>query len=115
MRPACQIRRHKSFRGRIGGRDQRAERIRPDVLGSYATGIGFGVAMLAIGAVALRSGVLLPRWLALVTLATGLAMVTPAAGYVLGEYTVAPCFVLLAVLGVLLLSGSALTGSRRYG
>jgi hypothetical protein len=40
------------------------------VLGSYATGIGFGVAMLAIGAVALRSGALLPRWLALVTLAT---------------------------------------------
>lgn len=85
------------------------------VFGSYATGIGFGVAMLAIGAVALRSGALLPRWLALVTLATGLAMVTPAAGYVLGEYTVAPCFVLLAVLGVLLLRGSALTGSRRYG
>jgi hypothetical protein len=44
----------------VGG-DQRAERIRPDVLGSYATGIGFGVAMLAIGAVALRSGVLLLR------------------------------------------------------
>jgi hypothetical protein len=30
-------------------------------------------------------------------------MVTPLAGHVLGEYTVAPCFVLLAVLGVLLL------------
>jgi hypothetical protein len=30
------------------------------VFGSYAGGIGFGVAMLAIGAVALRSGALLP-------------------------------------------------------
>jgi hypothetical protein len=81
------------------------------VFGSYATGIGFGVAMLAIGAVALRSGKLLPRWLAFVAVVIGLAMVTPLAGYVLGEYTVAPCFLLLAVLGVLLLRGSAL-GSR---
>jgi hypothetical protein len=78
------------------------------VFGSYATGIGFGVAMLAIGAVALRSGKLLPRWLAFVAVVIGLAMVTPLAGYVLGEYTVAPCFLLLAVLGVLLLRGSAL-------
>ena len=62
------------------------------VFGSYATGIGFGVAMLAIGAVALRSGKLLPRWLAFVAVVIGLAMVTPLAGYVLGEYTVAPCF-----------------------
>jgi hypothetical protein len=81
------------------------------VFGSYATGIGFGVAMLAIGAVALRSGKLLPRWLAFVAVVIGLAMVTPLAGYLLGEYTVAPCFLLLAVLGVLLLRGSAL-GSR---
>jgi hypothetical protein len=64
--------------------------------------------MLAIGAAALRSGALLPRWLALVALAVGFAMVTPLAGYVLGEYTVAPGFVLLAVLGVLLLRGWAL-------
>lgn len=78
------------------------------VFGSYATGIGFGVAMLAIGAVALRSGKLLPRWLAFVAVVIGLAMVTPLAGYLLGEYTVAPCFLLLAVLGVLLLRGSAL-------
>jgi hypothetical protein len=81
------------------------------VFGSYATGIGFGGAMLAIGAVALRSGKLLPRWLAFVAVVIGLAMVTPLAGYLLGEYTVAPCFLLLAVLGVLLLRGSAL-GSR---
>jgi hypothetical protein len=77
------------------------------VFGSYASGIGFGVVMLAIGAVALRSGALLPRWLAVVAMVIGLAMVTPVAGYVLGEYTVAPCFLLLAILGVLLLRGSA--------
>ena len=63
--------------------------------------------MLAIGAVALRSGKLLPRWLAIVAMVIGLAMVTPVAGYVLGEYTVAPCFLLFAILGVLLLRGSA--------
>jgi hypothetical protein len=81
------------------------------IFGSYATGIGFGVAMLAIGVVALRSGALRPGWLCLVALVLGLAMVTPLAGYVLGEYTVAPCFVLLAVLGVLLLRGSALASA----
>ncbi len=77
------------------------------VFGSYAAGIGFGVVMLAIGAAALRSGALLPRWLAVIAVVIGLAMVTPLAGYVLGEYTVAPCYLLLAVLGVLLLRGSA--------
>lgn len=82
------------------------------VLGSYAGGIGFGVTLLAIVAVALRSGALLPRWLAMSALAIGLAMVTPLAGYVLGEYTVAPCFLLVAVLGVLLLRGSALRPGR---
>jgi len=67
--------------------------------------------MLAIGAVALRSGALLPRWLALVALVIGVAMVTPLAAYVLGEYTVAPCFLLIAALGVLLLRGSALASA----
>jgi hypothetical protein len=80
------------------------------VFGSYATGIGFGVATLAIGLAALRSGALLPRWLGFTAVAIGVAMVTPLAGYVLGEYTLAPCFVLFAVLGVLLLRGSALRG-----
>jgi hypothetical protein len=48
-----------------------------------------GPAMLAIGAIALRSGALLPRWLAFVALALGCALVTPLAGHVLGEYAVA--------------------------
>jgi hypothetical protein len=81
------------------------------VFGSYVTGIGFGVMLLATGAVALRSGKLLPRWLGLVALAIGLAMVTPLAGYGLGEYTIAPCFLLLAVLGVLVLRGSAVASA----
>jgi hypothetical protein len=81
------------------------------VFGSYASGIGFGVVMLAIGAAALRSRALLPRWLAVVAVVIGSAMVTPLAGYVLGEYTVGPCFLLLAVLGVLLLRGSALASA----
>jgi hypothetical protein len=79
------------------------------VFGSYATGIGFGVLLLAVGAVALRSRALLPRWLAVVAVALGLAMVTPLAGYLLGEYTLAPCFLLLAALGVLMLGGFGTT------
>jgi hypothetical protein len=74
------------------------------IFGSYGAGIGFGVAMLAIGATALRSGALLPRWVAQVAIAVGFAMVTPLAGYLLGEYTVGPCFVIVAVLGLLLLN-----------
>ena len=85
------------------------------VFGSYATGIGFGVATLALGVAALRSGALLPRWLAVVAVVIGLAMVTPLAGYALGEYTVAPSFVLFAVLGLRLLRGSALTSARPLG
>ena len=73
------------------------------VFGSYASGIGFGIATLAIGVAGLRSRALLPRWLAVAAVVIGLAMVTPLAGYLIGEYTVAPCFVLFAILSVLLL------------
>jgi hypothetical protein len=74
------------------------------VFGSYGAGIGFGVAMLALGAVALRSRALLPPWLAVLAIAIGVAMVTPLAGYVIGEYTVAPSFLVIAALGILLLN-----------
>ena len=76
------------------------------IFGSYAAGIGFGLATLAIGVAALRSGALLPRWLGFVAVVIGIAMVTPLAGYAMGEYTVAPSFVLFAVLGLFLLRGS---------
>ena len=78
------------------------------MLGSYASGLGFGVLSIAIGAAALRTGRLLPGWLAIAAIAIGVALVTPLAGYAIGEYTVAPTMVLLLVLGVRLLSGSAL-------
>jgi hypothetical protein len=72
------------------------------VLGYNAAGIGIGLLTLATGAVALRARALLPRWLALVGLALGVALLTPLSQYVLG-----PSFVLLLIIGVLLLRGSA--------
>jgi hypothetical protein len=72
------------------------------VLGYNAAGVGIGLVALATGAAALRARALLPRWLAGVALAVGVALVTPLSQYVLG-----PAFLLLLVLGVLLLRGSA--------
>jgi hypothetical protein len=72
------------------------------VLGYNAAGIGMGLLALATGAAALRAGALLPRWLAVVGLALGLALLTPLSQYVLG-----PGFLFLLVLGALLLRGSA--------
>jgi hypothetical protein len=82
------------------------------MLGSYASGIGFGLLSIAIGAAALRTGRLLPGWLAIAGIAIGVASVTPLAGYAIGEYTVAPTALLLLVLGVRLLSGSVLRAPR---
>ena len=47
------------------------------ILGSTATGIGIGVFALATATVALRTGRVLPRWIALLTLVVGVAMLTP--------------------------------------
>jgi hypothetical protein len=77
------------------------------VLGSYAAGVGFGLLTVAMGAAALRARALLPRWLAIVAVAVGVASITPLLAYVLGVYTVGPSVVVLLVLGVLLLRGSA--------
>ncbi len=68
------------------------------VLGYNAAGIGLGLVALAVAAVALRTGALLPRWLALVTVALGVALLTPLSRYALG-----PSFALLLVLSGLLL------------
>ena len=73
------------------------------VFGSYATGIGFGVFTLALGAAALRRPALLPRWLALAGLVLGVLLVTSIVALLIGEYTVGPPFVLVVVLGVRLL------------
>jgi hypothetical protein len=72
------------------------------VLGYNAAGIGIGLLTLATGAAALRARALLPRWLAVVGLGLGGALLTPLSQYVLG-----PAFLLLLVLSVLLLRGSA--------
>lgn len=72
------------------------------VLGYNGAGIGIGLLTLATSAAALRAGALLPRWLAVVGLALGVALLTPLSQYVLG-----PAFLLLLVLGVLLLRASA--------
>jgi hypothetical protein len=72
------------------------------VLGFNAAGIGIGLLTLATAAVALRARALLPRWLAVVGLALGMALLTPLSQYVLG-----PSFLLLLTMGVLLLRGSA--------
>lgn len=77
------------------------------VLGSYACAPGFGVLTLAISACALRTGRLLPRWLAYVGVLIGVALITPLAAYTIGEYTVGPPFLLLLILGVRLLTEKA--------
>lgn len=68
------------------------------VLGYNAAGIGIGLLSVAIGVAALRAGGLLPRWLAVLAVALGLALLTPLSRYALG-----PSFLLLLILGVLLL------------
>jgi hypothetical protein len=47
------------------------------VLGSTASGVGVGVLALATAAVALRTGHILPRWLAVVTGVVGFSLLTP--------------------------------------
>lgn len=76
------------------------------VLGYNAAGVGIGLLTLATGTAALRARALLPRWLAIASLALGVALLTPLSQYVLGL-----SFLLLLVLGVLLLRGSAV-GTR---
>ena len=77
------------------------------VLGYNAAGIGIGLLALATGAAALRTRALLPRWLAVVSLALGAGLLTPLSRYLLG-----PSFLLLLVLGVLLLRGSGVPTGR---
>jgi hypothetical protein len=68
------------------------------VLGFNAAGVGLGVLALATAAVAIRTGAILPRWLAVVTAVLGIALLTPLSVWVLG-----PSVLLLPVLAVLML------------
>lgn len=67
-------------------------------LGFNAAGVGIGTFAVAIAAVALRTGTLLPRWLAVASVLTGVALMTPACRIVFG-----PAVLLLAVISVKLL------------
>jgi hypothetical protein len=68
------------------------------VLGFNAAGVGIGLFLLATAAAALRSRALLPRWLALLAIAVGLAFLTPLSVFLLG-----PGVLALAVASALLL------------
>ena len=49
------------------------------VLGTIAAAVGVAIFALAVAAVALRTRLVMPRWLAFVTLVIGLSLLTPAA------------------------------------
>jgi hypothetical protein len=68
------------------------------VLGFNAAGVGLGTLGLATAAVALRTGALLPRWLAALTAALGITLLTP-----LSRVTLGPAVLLLPVIAVRLL------------
>ena len=75
------------------------------VLGSTAGGVGIGVFALATAAAALRTGLVLPRWLAIVLALVGAALLTPVS-YV-GEATGGAMVLLGLVIGTVLLRGPA--------
>jgi hypothetical protein len=72
------------------------------ILGYNGAGVGIGIFVLAIAVVALRSRALLPRWLALLLLALGVAFITPISRFLLG-----PSLLLLTVVSASLLRPSA--------
>jgi len=77
------------------------------VLGTTGAGIGIGLLTLATCAATLRARALLPRWLAIVGLAIGVALLTPFWHTALGQFGLGPSFLLFLILGVLLLRASA--------
>jgi hypothetical protein len=78
------------------------------VLGSYGVAPGFGLLALAIGAAALRTRALLPRWLAVTAVVLGILLITPLGPFALGESTVVPAGAIVLVLGVRLLRRPAI-------
>jgi hypothetical protein len=79
------------------------------VLGSYAVGPGFGLFAIALGLAALRDPGLLPRWLALAALVIGALLATSVVAVVIGEYAVAPAFVVVVAVGLRRLRGAGPT------
>ncbi len=72
------------------------------VLGYYGAGVGLALVALAARAAALRSGALMPRWLAIVGLLLAATLITP-----LVIYTIGPSFLFLVAISALLLRGAA--------
>ena len=64
------------------------------VLGYNAAGVGAGVFALTTAAVALRTGALLPRWLAVLSIVVGAALLTPLSPVLAG-----PGFLVLVAVG----------------
>jgi hypothetical protein len=71
------------------------------VLGYNAAGVGIGILLLAVAAVALRTRALMPRWLALLMAVIGLVFLTP-----LSRFLVGPSVLLLLFASVQLLRTS---------
>lgn len=65
------------------------------VLGYNAAGVGAGIFALATAAVALRTGALLPRWLAVLSIVVGAALLTPLSPVLFG-----PGLLVLVAIGV---------------
>lgn len=78
------------------------------VLGYNAAGVGIGIVILGIAAVALRSKSLMPSWLAVLLLIVGLAFLTPLSIVLIG-----PAVVALAIASVWLIGASTARASSR--
>jgi hypothetical protein len=89
------------------------------ILGSTAAGVGIGVFALATAAVALRTGLILPRWLAIVTAVVGISLLTPVSR--VAEVSGASLLLITLIIAVPLLHagserrppGSQTSASRR--
>jgi hypothetical protein len=71
------------------------------ILGSTAAGVGMGVFALATAAVALRTGLILPRWLAIVMGVVGISVLTPLSR--VAEVSGASLVLITSIIAVLLL------------
>jgi hypothetical protein len=79
------------------------------ILGSTASGVGFGVAALAIGAAAARTPGFLPRWTAALLVVAGVVMLSPLSH--IGPLVGAVLIVIVLELALQLLRGVSATSS----
>ena len=79
------------------------------ILGSTASAVGMGLFGMAVGAAALTTPGILPRWLAIDSLAVGALLLTPLSHY--GAFAGAVIVVLGTTIGIVLLRGVSATSS----